>query len=67
MERLRSWRLDQAKSQGVPAYVVFNDRTLDALASVRPSTSEGLLDIPGIGAAKLEAYGDELLELLTFD
>ena len=67
VERLRSWRLDQAKSQGVPAYVVFNDRTLDALSSVRPSTSEGLLDIPGIGAAKLEAYGDELLELLTLD
>jgi DNA helicase-2/ATP-dependent DNA helicase PcrA len=67
VERLRAWRLDQARTQGVPAFVVFNDRTLQALASLRPSTSEGLLDVPGIGPAKLEAYGDELLELLTFD
>jgi DNA helicase-2/ATP-dependent DNA helicase PcrA len=67
VERLRAWRLDQARSQGVPAFVVFNDRTLQALASVRPSTSEGLLDVPGIGPGKLEAYGEELLELLTFD
>jgi DNA helicase II / ATP-dependent DNA helicase PcrA len=67
VERLRVWRLNQARSQGVPAYVVFNDRTLEALASMRPSTSEALLDVPGIGPAKLEAYGDELIELLTFD
>lgn len=67
VERLRAWRLDQARAQGVPAFVVFNDRTLQALASLRPSTSEGLLDVPGIGPAKLEAYGDELLELLMLD
>lgn len=63
-ERLRSWRLDQARSQGVPAYVVFNDRTLEALASLKPTTTEALLDVPGIGPAKLDAYGDELLDLL---
>jgi superfamily II DNA helicase RecQ len=67
VERLKAWRLDQARSQGVPAFVVFNDRTLDALASLRPSSSEGLLAVPGIGPAKLEAYGDELIELLTFE
>lgn len=67
VERLRAWRLTQARSQDVPAFVIFNDRTLQALASLRPSTSEGLLNVPGIGPAKLEAYGDELLELLTFD
>lgn len=65
--RLRDWRRDQAQSQGVPAYVVFNDRTLEALASQRPSTSEALLGIPGIGPAKLESYGDELIELLALD
>jgi len=67
VERLKAWRLDRAKFQGVPAFVVFNDRTLDALASLRPSSPEGLLGIPGIGPAKLEAYGDELIELLTFE
>jgi DNA helicase-2/ATP-dependent DNA helicase PcrA len=64
VERLKAWRLDQARSQGVPAYVVFNDRTLEAIASLRPSTEAALLDIPGIGPAKLDAYGDELLGLL---
>jgi DNA helicase-2/ATP-dependent DNA helicase PcrA len=67
MERLRDWRRGQARSQGVPAYVVFNDRTLESLASLRPSTSEALLEVPGIGPAKLEAYGDDLIELLTVD
>jgi DNA helicase-2/ATP-dependent DNA helicase PcrA len=67
VDRLRDWRLNQARSQGVPAYVVFNDKTLEALASLRPSTNEGLLGIPGIGPAKLEAYGEELIELLALD
>lgn len=65
--RLREWRLDQARTQGVPAYVVFNDKTLEALASLRPSTSEALLGVPGIGPAKLEAYGEDLIELLALD
>ncbi len=67
VERLRDWRLEQARAQGVPAYVVFNDRTLEALASLRPSTTEALLAVPGIGPAKLEAYGEDLIELLTLD
>ena len=64
IDRLKTWRLGQARAQGVPAYVVFNDRTLEALAALRPSTEEGLLQVPGIGPAKLEAYGDQLLDLL---
>jgi len=65
MERLKSRRLEQARSQGVPAYVVFNDRTLEAIAVLRPTTESGLLDVPGIGPAKLDAYGDQLLDLLA--
>jgi DNA helicase II / ATP-dependent DNA helicase PcrA len=67
LERLRDWRRQQAQSQGVPAYVVFNDRTLAALAALRPSTPEALLAVPGIGPAKLEAYGDDLIELVALD
>jgi len=67
MERLKTWRLGQARAQGVPAYVVFNDRTLEALAALRPGTEQGLLEVPGIGPAKLEAYGDQLLDLLGSD
>jgi DNA helicase-2/ATP-dependent DNA helicase PcrA len=65
LDRLRSWRLGQAKTQGVPAYVVFNDRTLEAIAAQRPTSEEALLRVPGIGPAKLEAYGEHLLELIA--
>jgi DNA helicase-2/ATP-dependent DNA helicase PcrA len=65
VERLKTWRLAQARAQGVPAYVVFNDRTLEAIAALRPTTETALLEVPGIGPAKLEAYGDQLLDLLT--
>ena len=47
--------------------MVFNDRTLEALSSMRPSTEAGLLEVPGIGPAKLDAYGDQLLDLLSGD
>ena len=65
VERLKSWRLDQARAQGVPAYVVFNDRTLEAIAMLRPTSETALLEVPGIGPAKLDAYGDQLLDLLA--
>ena len=67
MTRLKTWRTDQARAQGVPAFVVFSDRTLEAIASLRPSSEAGLLEVPGIGPAKLEAYGDQLLDLLAVE
>jgi superfamily II DNA helicase RecQ len=51
----------------VPAYVVFNDRTLEAIATLRPASETALLDVPGIGPAKLDAYGDQLLDLIGLD
>ena len=65
VDRLKQWRITQATAQGVPAYVIFNDATLEALAARRPSSGSALLDIPGIGPAKLEAYGEDLLDLLA--
>jgi hypothetical protein len=67
VDRLKTWRLEQARSQGVPAYVVFTDKTLEAIAAIKPSTESALLDVPGIGPAKLDAYGDQLLDLLAGD
>ncbi|THG29562.1 DNA helicase RecQ [Naasia lichenicola] len=64
-ERLRQWRAGEAKEQGVPAYVVFNDATLRALATQRPSSLESLSGVSGVGQAKLERYGDALLELVA--
>jgi ATP-dependent DNA helicase RecQ len=64
-ERLRTWRLERAREADVPAFVVFSDRTLRALAAARPADEASLAEVPGIGPAKLESYGDELLTLLA--
>ncbi len=65
LDQLKKWRLDQSVTQGVPAFVIFHDTTLSEIAAVQPTTPEGLLAISGIGPAKLEAYGDELLDLVS--
>jgi ATP-dependent DNA helicase RecQ len=64
-EALREWRLDKAREQGVPAYVILHDRTLRLIATIRPEDEEGLAGISGLGAAKLEHYGEELLEIVA--
>jgi ATP-dependent DNA helicase RecQ len=64
-DRLRTWRAAQAKEQGVPAYVVFGDATLKALAATRPGSLSALGAVSGIGAAKLERYGEAVLALLA--
>jgi DNA helicase-2/ATP-dependent DNA helicase PcrA len=64
-EQLRAWRRKRAEADGVPAYVVFNDRTLAALTERRPRSRGELLAVEGIGPSKLDRYGDELLTLLT--
>jgi DNA helicase II / ATP-dependent DNA helicase PcrA len=66
-EALRAWRRKRAEADGVPAYVVFNDRTLAALAERRPRSRGELLAVEGIGPAKLDRYGDELLGLLAVE
>ena len=63
-DEIKQWRLQQARAAGVPAYVVFPDRTLDALATRRPATPGELQQIPGLGPVKVARYGDDLLELL---
>jgi DNA helicase-2/ATP-dependent DNA helicase PcrA len=60
-ERLRAWRSEAAASASVPAYVVFTDATLQAIAESRPSTLRELGALPGIGARKLELYGEDVL------
>ena len=64
-EALRRWRADKARQQGVPAYVIVHDRTLAELAEQRPQSRTELLEVTGIGQAKAERYGEELLELLA--
>ncbi|WP_425839619.1 DNA helicase RecQ [Microbacterium sp. PA5] len=64
-EALRAWRAEQAREQGVPAYIVFGDATLRALADKRPRTADDLSGITGIGAKKREAYGDAVLAVIA--
>jgi DNA helicase-2/ATP-dependent DNA helicase PcrA len=59
-ERLRTWRSERARSSGKPAYTVFDDKTLKALAAAVPTSESALAAIPGIGPVKLDAYGPEL-------
>jgi DNA helicase-2/ATP-dependent DNA helicase PcrA len=61
--QLREWRLAVSKDQGVPAYVVFSDATLQAIAAARPASRGELAGIPGVGAVKLDRYGAAVLEL----
>ena len=62
---LREWRAGKARELGVPAYVVLHDRTLAELAALRPRTQGELLNVPGIGLAKAERYGEALLDVLA--
>ena len=66
-ERLRAWRAEEAKRQGVPGYVVFGDATLAALAVHQPGSDAEMLAISGIGEVKLERYGAAVLGVLAGD
>jgi len=63
-ETLRRWRSETARSQGMPPYVIFHDRTLAELAGRPIANLADLAAVPGLGPAKLERYGAELLALL---
>ena len=64
-EALRTWRAETAREQGVPAYIVFGDATLRALAEHRPASLADLDGITGIGAKKREAYGNGVLAVIA--
>ena len=66
-ERLRAWRLERSKADSVPAYVVFTDATLEAIAERAPATLGALSTINGVGTVKLDRYGAEVLALLASD
>ena len=66
-QELRELRLQLARAQGVPAYIVFNDRVLREMVRQRPGTPAQLLEVPGVGPTKLERYGDAFLQVLAGD
>ncbi len=64
MAALRAWRLERARADAVPPYVIAHDSTLAAIAERRPTSLSELARVPGIGPAKLEKYGERFLALI---
>jgi len=64
-EALRDWRAERARDLKQPAYCVFTDATLIAIAEQKPDTVAGLVAIPGIGQTKLDKFGDDVLGLVS--
>ena len=67
LERMRDWRRRTAQEQKVPAYVIFTDATLQAIAEQEPSSVSQLSAVSGIGAVKLDRYGEAVLALVAGD
>jgi len=65
MADLRAWRSARARSDGLPAYVIAHDALLAALVETRPDSAATLRRVKGMGPAKLERYGDEILAILA--
>lgn len=66
-DALKAWRAEVAREHGLPAYVIFQNVTLAELARAQPKSLDEMSGISGIGAKKLEAYGDALLRVLSED
>jgi superfamily II DNA helicase RecQ len=62
-EALRTWRLHEARRRGVPAFRIFNDQALRAIAQTRPATAADLLAVPGIGISAVEKYGRQIYRI----
>ncbi|MBE7942675.1 MULTISPECIES: DNA helicase RecQ [Ramlibacter] len=62
---LKAWRAEVAREHNLPAYVIFHDATLAAIAALAPDSLEALQGVSGIGARKLEAYGEEVLRVVN--
>ena len=65
LQALRSWRATTARASGVPAFVVFHDTTLAAVAEARPRDRPALLALPGMGPVKADRYGEALLAVVA--
>jgi ATP-dependent DNA helicase RecQ len=64
-EELRAWRLEEARRQQLPPYVIFHDSTLSEVARLRPNSLAALAGIPGIGRTKLDRYGSAVIAIVT--
>jgi superfamily II DNA helicase RecQ len=63
-QKLRTWRLEQARAQDTPPFIIFHDSHLRIIAAHRPVTLEALAELRGVGPVKLERYGEVVIELV---
>ncbi|ACF47379.1 HRDC domain protein (plasmid) [Prosthecochloris aestuarii DSM 271] len=66
-DSLRSWRGERCKKEGIPPYVICNNKELAKITAARPQSLSGLMQIEGFGKAKAEKYGEEILAILKHD
>ncbi len=64
-EELKAWRLSIARAAKIPAYCVSHDKTLTAIATLRPSTLTQLFSVPGVGPVTRDLYGETILEIIA--
>jgi ATP-dependent DNA helicase RecQ len=64
-QALRQKRLELARAQNVPPYVIFHDKTLIELAGARPKSRREMADVPGVGESKLDRYGPAFLAVIA--
>jgi DNA helicase-2/ATP-dependent DNA helicase PcrA len=64
-EELKAWRLARARAEEIPAYLIFHNSTLAEIAARRPRSLAELAAVPGVGPAKLERYGEDVLAALV--
>ncbi len=64
-QALRAWRAEVAREHGVPAFVVFHDSTLESIAAIRPDSLGALRGVSGVGDAKLQRYGEQILGVIS--
>src|SRR5690606_35832379 len=64
-QALRQKRVEIARAQNVPPYVIFHDKTLIELAAARPSSRKEMADVPGVGESKLDRYGPAFLAVIA--
>jgi ATP-dependent DNA helicase RecQ len=62
---LRNWRRERARTDGIPPYVVFHDRTLAEIARRRPRSPDELAEVSGVGPSKLQRYASEVLAVVS--
>ncbi|HSX33966.1 MAG TPA: HRDC domain-containing protein [Candidatus Saccharimonadales bacterium] len=64
-EALRAWRADKARALNLPAYIIAHDKTLEQVAARKPATTNELLEVPGFGEKKVQAYGDDIVRIVV--